>query len=287
MTADTMVRPACPGCGRTLSKAVLKVGEYTLWRCGSCRLLPIFPRPEEPPHDLYDENYFVGRGDGFGYTGYGEDGYAPGVYAQIRERLRAEVPAGRDLLDVGCASGGLVEAAVADGWKAVGVDPGEYAVRQGRAKGLDLRARTLREARFGEASFDVIVSLHTVEHLPDPAADLREMRRIIRPNGLLVVEVPNARSIGFLLRREKWAQLKPPEHINFFDGRALAALLRRTGWRPAERRTVGLPHVTVMAADRAGRLGGAAARIARVTGAMRAIDRLGFGGYLRMFARPA
>lgn len=290
-TAVLTEKLSCPVCGCGLRRRMLEVDGYALWACRACKARTIHPRPEGPPEDLYDEDYYMGRKEGAGYASYvgGHDAvYAPWVYGQVRDRLLRAFPERGRLLDFGCADGALVEAAARDGWEATGIDASAYAVAQGRGRGLDLRAATMAGAGLPEAHFDVITTLHTVEHLPDPLGDLREARRIARDGALLVVEVPNARSLGFLVRRERWSQLKLPEHINFFDRRSLARLLRRAGWRPIASDTIYFTDVTVAVAT-AGRPGlrkaaGIVAGLAERLGVVRAIEKLGFGGFLRMIA---
>lgn len=279
----------CPICASVLKRRMYTVRGYDLWLCRTCRVRTTHPRPAGPPDDLYDEDYFQGRKEGVGYGDYvGRDNwYGPKVFAEIRGRLGAMFPAKGRLLDVGCAAGHLVEAAGRDGWQAVGVDVGRFAVEHGRSRGLELYATTLAGAGFPTGTFDVVTSLHTVEHLPDPAGDLREMRRLARNGALLVVEVPNVHSLGSLVRRERWGQLKPPEHINFFHRRSLARLLHRAGWRVIHAETNNLKEMSIAAVAQGRRSVELAARAAAGLGILRLTEKLFVGGNLRVFAVTA
>ena len=102
----------------------------------------------------------------------------------------ARVPPGARLLDVGCGTGGN-SVALAPFGRVVGVDRAVGALT--RSADRPLAARVQAEATrlpFGEGSFDVVVALDVLEHLDDDVAGALEMRRVLRPGGLLVVFVP-------------------------------------------------------------------------------------------------
>jgi hypothetical protein len=121
---------------------------------------------------------------------------------------------------------------------------------------------------------------HVVEHLPDPREALRRVAELLAPNGLVVIEVPQWRSLGRVIRRSQWAQLRPPEHITFLDGRSMAALLRRCDLEPV-RITTSYPHLRDRweASSGLGRARAAAGLLAA-----RVAEGSGRGGYLRAVA---
>src|SRR5437868_6804981 len=98
------------------------------------------------------------------------------------------------LVDVGCGDGGTTGAWLNEhGASYVGVDISQNAVRMARERGLD--ARVIQDAGnlpFEDASFDIAVSVEVLEHLFEPQRAVREIRRVLRPEGLLIATVPNA-----------------------------------------------------------------------------------------------
>lgn len=243
--------------------------------------------------DLYGESYFQGgHGGGVGYEDYLTNGhwFSYQVYDEIRPKLVEAFPNRGSFLDVGCAAGFLVEAAERDGWKAIGIDIASAMVKAGRAKGLDLRIGALEEGGFQDSTFDVVSVIHTLEHLASPKALMSEVRRVSTPRAMLVIEVPNIRSVGYIVRRKEWSQFKPPEHLNYFSRRSLSELLRGTGWRPWSWETNYLAEVSSVALKGeggAGRFLGMAVSAARRLGAVEIIEKLGLGANLRSFSRPA
>jgi len=111
------------------------------------------------------------------------------LYADL---VRANLPANGRLLDIGCGRGGLVEQLHHPLEQTVGVDPDWLSLHEHR---LDLpRAAALgHHLPLAANQFDVAVASWVLEHLPDPAADFREIGRVLRPEGRLVFITPNKR----------------------------------------------------------------------------------------------
>ncbi|MDQ3587048.1 MAG: class I SAM-dependent methyltransferase [Actinomycetota bacterium] len=115
---------------------------------------------------------------------------------EARYRWAAEMVRDREVLDAGCGVGyGTAAIAAAGARRAVGLDISEAAV-------LDARDRfgsvgefvvgDVHELPFGDGSFDVVVCFGTVVRASDPKRALDELRRVLRPEGLLLLSVPNA-----------------------------------------------------------------------------------------------
>jgi SAM-dependent methyltransferase len=104
---------------------------------------------------------------------------------------RLELPASARILDAGCGTGGVL-AALSRRGEAVGVDPdpGAAAAAAERVPGADVRVADAAALPFGDAAFDVVCCLDVVEHVDDDRAVLRELRRVTRPGGRLVLTVP-------------------------------------------------------------------------------------------------
>jgi len=134
------------------------------------------------------------------------------------------------LLDVGAGSGWLVEHMASLGWQAEGLDFDAEAVRLPRKRGLAMHQGALEEQRFAAASFDAVTMSHSIEHVPDPPAQLAEARRILRPGGRLAIATPNARSLGHRRFGAHWFALDPPRHLHLFNRAALSAALATAGF---------------------------------------------------------
>lgn len=135
------------------------------------------------------------------------------------------------VLDVGCGGGASLYHLLREGWQLCGLEPDRACVERLRgALGIDVRQGVLRDRLF-DPPFDVVTMIHVLEHVPDPVADAAEVRRLLRPGGIFIVEVPSADSYGFALLRERWPGLDLPRHLNHFTAAALRRLLERSGFR--------------------------------------------------------
>lgn len=154
------------------------------------------------------------------------------AFRQSVEREVMFVPfrAGGRLLEVGCGNGRQLERLVQAGWQAQGVDFDPAAVTQARSLGLEVRLGDIAEQDYADGSFDAVVASHVIEHVPEPAAFLRECRRILRPDGYLVLLTPNAAALGHRVFGSAWAGLDPPRHLYVFSGQALDRLAAEAGF---------------------------------------------------------
>ena len=140
------------------------------------------------------------------------------------------------LLDVGCAMGGfLLGMRAQNGWTVAGVEINSAVAAAAKQRyGLDVFAGTLEAAHYPDATFDAVTMWDVLEHLHDPGQTLAEIHRILRPNGIVVIRVPNLASWDAKLFGRRWAGLDAPRHLYIFTPETLSALLEKTGFQVAE-----------------------------------------------------
>jgi SAM-dependent methyltransferase len=143
------------------------------------------------------------------------------------------------MLDVGAATGAFVRAAVAAGWEAFGMEPSGEARAVGNASGTVLFPSIDEAARL--APFEVITLHHVLEHLEDPVKALTDLRGLLSPKGLLLVEVPNWGSFERMGAGADWIDLRPEQHLSHWTPRTIRALLRQAGYEVGAIYTRGEP----------------------------------------------
>ncbi len=113
---------------------------------------------------------------------------------QARYRWAAQAAAGRRALDAACGAGyGTAILAAAGAASAIGIDIEARAVLQARERhpGLRFEVADLHELPFGDTTFDLIACFEAIEHVSDPERALDEIRRVLAPDGLLLISSPN------------------------------------------------------------------------------------------------
>jgi SAM-dependent methyltransferase len=143
--------------------------------------------------------------------------------------------AGR-ILDVGCGGGSYLYRLSQWGWEGYGVEPSKRGAEQAQNLGLRVFRGTLEEARFESCFFDVIRLSNVLEHVDQPKEILKEIHRILKPDGLVYITVPNTRSLVFWLFKENWYALDAPRHVISYCPRALRELCDATGFDIASTR---------------------------------------------------
>jgi 2-polyprenyl-3-methyl-5-hydroxy-6-metoxy-1,4-benzoquinol methylase len=130
----------------------------------------------------------------------------------------------KNLLDIGCGTGDFLETAKKDNWKIVGVEPNEQARTIANSKTnnnvFDISyLKTLKED-----SFDVITLWHVLEHLPNLQMHITLFRKLLKPNGTLVIAVPNFKSYDANHYKSFWAAYDVPRHLWHFSKQSISKL---------------------------------------------------------------
>jgi len=217
----------CPACGGTRFTPHLRAGGWVLVECPGCGLILLNPRPAP-------EHYESGRLEQF-------------LDRTVLERADAEILANADrvrqlarftrvgtLCDVGAGPGFFMKAAERAGWTAMGCDAVVECASFGRER-LGLAALT--HGTFAAAferlprGLDAVTLFHSLEHMVDPLRELRRAWVLLRPGGIVAIEVPDiqseeARSLG-----PAWGHLRLPFHLYFFTPPSMGQLMARAGFR--------------------------------------------------------
>lgn len=137
------------------------------------------------------------------------------------------------ILDVGCGGGSYLYRLKQWGWETYGIEPSKVGATRAQNLGLDVSQGMLEDAHFPDQFFDVVRLSSVVEHLCEPKMTLREIHRILKPDGLVYVTVPNTRSLVFWLFRENWYALDTPRHVISYSPKTLTVLAEATGFEVA------------------------------------------------------
>jgi SAM-dependent methyltransferase len=209
--------------------------------CARCRLRFMSPRPGpalrgallrgEVPEALAA----YGQAANYGKVNRDRKAFFAERLEHLRGLLDARGVSGRRLLDVGASAGTFVHAARERGWTSFGVEPSS--VRRLPEAAAHVPSGLAEGVPYATASFDVVHSHHVVEHLTDPAVAIAEMHRVLRPGGLLFIEVPNQLDNVWFLRNQALGRveqrarnMRSIHHLWFFGPRPMRKLLAAQGF---------------------------------------------------------
>lgn len=245
----------CALCG-TYDTSVIAIqqwfGEqFHIVRCKKCKLMYTNPRPtrtwRERFYDVRYNPYMREVGRDFIYKITPERILA---YRVLLTFIKNQVGSGLKLLDCGCATGGFVKVAIEEGFDADGLEYSHGAVAYAEEHlGLKLIQGKVENAPIPDNEYDVVTLLHIVEHFPDPIQALREIRRILKPGGVLFIETPSFLKLYILQRyfanliplylrlyKRRSSEFRgllpwfPFDHYYYWTPRSLLAAIEATGF---------------------------------------------------------
>ncbi|WP_438963839.1 class I SAM-dependent methyltransferase [Winogradskyella sp.] len=133
----------------------------------------------------------------------------------------------KQLLDVGCGTGDFLKIALTNGWTVTGIEPNEQARKIANVKTNQNVFEINHLDNLKEHSFDVITLWHVLEHLPKLDTHIQLFRKLLKPNGLLIIAVPNYKSYDATHYKEFWAAYDVPRHLWHFSRKSINKLFQK------------------------------------------------------------
>jgi 2-polyprenyl-3-methyl-5-hydroxy-6-metoxy-1,4-benzoquinol methylase len=129
-----------------------------------------------------------------------------------------------NLLDIGAGTGDFLLTAKQNGWNTIGVEPSEKAKGIAIGKGIKFSNST---NELESNSFNVITMWHVLEHVPNLDLQIKELKRLIKPNGTIIIAVPNFKSYDAKYYGKFWAAFDVPIHFWHFSKTAIKLLFEK------------------------------------------------------------
>lgn len=240
-------RAPCPLCGGAQTSVLYRDcndlicrtgGKFNVVRCLGCDLVRTDARPTRETIGQYYPSF---------YSAFERRPQSTGARRLMRDMLRLPyvlrwgdpappAPSPGRVLDVGAGIGADLERLTAAGWEPWGIEPNPAAAAAAVARlGCSphrIQVGSAEDSSYENGTFDLVLMLHVVEHLHDPAGVLSSVSRWLRPGGQAVLRCPNFDSFERRIFRSRWRGLDLPRHLVHFSRSTLEAMLREVGLVP-------------------------------------------------------
>jgi 2-polyprenyl-3-methyl-5-hydroxy-6-metoxy-1,4-benzoquinol methylase len=130
----------------------------------------------------------------------------------------------KQLLDIGCGTGDFLKIAQQNNWKVTGIEPNEQARQIANKKNNNSVFEIEHIQKFESHTFNVITLWHVLEHLPKLEEHISIFKKLLKPNGTLIIAVPNFKSYDAEYYNNFWAAYDAPRHLWHFSKTAIQRL---------------------------------------------------------------
>ena len=238
MEQNNEVLKKCPICesddlkkGLEINDFFLSQEKFTTSKCEKCGFVFTNPRPAEADLGRYykSEEYISHSNSSKGLFGF--------LYQTIRNytlkkkyKQVSAISNGKNILDIGCATGQLLNEFKQQKWNCTGVEPDAEA-RKFASKEYDLNVIEIEEIdSLKDHSFHIISMWHVLEHVANLNERMAELKRLIADDGYLFIALPNIESWDANYYKEYWAGLDVPRHLYHFSKNDVKLLFENYGF---------------------------------------------------------
>ena len=234
MKHEEEMNKQCPWCGSEKSQIhlwlkdeFLTKEDFQIYECKNCGLLYTEPRPDKEKIGQYykSEAYYSHQEN--------KKGFIPKLYESVKSvnlkkkyKIATKGLKRGKVLDIGCGVGDFLHTMEQMGWEGSGIEPSEEAKEIARKR---VRAQIWQPQEIEslpDNSFDLITMWHVLEHVDDVKEEIRQLQRLVKKGGRLVLALPNFKSYDAQYYNAQWAAYDVPRHLNHFCKESIVRIFR-------------------------------------------------------------
>lgn len=226
----------CPNCNSSTHILYLTEGDFKIVKCSNCSLVYLLNIPDES--EIYEDYYKIE----FSRDDYSKDSKFPHIaeiYTINDQRLfyLKKLKIEGSLLDIGCGTGLFLKTASDYGYNVEGIDVSQNALTFAKKSfNLNVSDEKIEDLIEKNRKYDLITLWHVLEHFTNPKEELNKIKKLLNPDGILLIEVPNLNSLKFKLAKNKWKGGNHPlYHRTFFTSATLKKTLKLAGFNKTKR----------------------------------------------------
>lgn len=223
-------------------------GKFSLFGCENCKMIFLNPQPNYSELEKYYSNekyYSLKKIDTNSrklkikillyktyFNSKNKNVFIRLLLSPLKFIARGtKITHGSKLLDIGSGSGQFLYEMKKLGMNVSGVEPGDFDKEGNKKYNLNIKNYDLIKAKYSKDFFDIITMNHVLEHLDNPNQSLKEIHRIIKKGGLLIIGIPNTNSFARRIFNRNWLALDVPRHLFDYSDKNLKIILERNGFK--------------------------------------------------------
>ena len=130
------------------------------------------------------------------------------------------------VLEVGCGPGALLSAAKKRGWQEYGIEPFVKSYKLAKKKKLNVANKLLKDTKYPPNYFDLIIAIEVIEHFDNPLEEFKQMKRILKEDGVIIVQTANVDSIKFKIKKSKSHYIYY-DHLCYYSPKTMKNMLNK------------------------------------------------------------
>ncbi len=210
----------------TLKDHSISKEEFQLYKDESIDLVFTYPQPKETDlASYYESDDYISHTDS--KRSLFEKAYQVVKNSALKSKLKLINKLQKTkgvLLDIGAGTGDFLIIANQNGWQTIGVEPSDKAKQIAKTKNVSYIEST---RGLEDHSIDVITMWHVLEHVTDVNSQIKELKRLLKPNGTILIAVPNFNSFDAKHYGVFWAAYDVPRHLWHFSKKSINCLFER------------------------------------------------------------
>ena len=249
MNIQHQIFDPCRLCGGNSIHLLYPFEGFNVVRCKQCGLVSAsFPISKAVLEKMYGSSYYDERKEYY-FENCVTNHNITEENSNVQDFRRGlslieKYKSGGKLLDVGCALGIFLNLAKERGWEICGIDISSYSTSYARQSfGLEVHTGELHDAQFAGKMFDVVTLWDVFEHFPNPVEQLLEIHRVLKDDGIILLNIPNEagllRVLARFIFRLSGGKINYPVrklyhqyHLCYFTPSTFLTLLNKTGFKP-------------------------------------------------------
>lgn len=201
----------CPIC-RSKFKIFCKEKSFKIYKCINCGF-GLTADLKIESEDYHRDNSYIE-----------EEKLFRNIFLKRVNNISKFLKAGK-VLEIGCSTGIFLSLLKEKGFEVKGIELSKKAAEVAKSRGIEVEVNYFEKSQENQ-KYDLIIFNHTLEHIPDFKLALYKAKKLLKPKGLIYIDLPNFGSLTAKLLKAKWSLLLPKEHHSHFTQKALNILLK-------------------------------------------------------------